>query len=110
MKRVIGATFAVAACSVGFAAAAGASNGDKVSICHGTASDNNPYVLIDVSENAIAGHFDGSAPGHGKNSHRTTSSRPARATARAFGAAKAAWSSASQCRRRGGGSRSGVRG
>jgi hypothetical protein len=69
MKRVIGATLAVAACSVGFAAGAGAANGDKVSICHGTASDTNPYVLIDVSENAIAGHFDGNAPGHGKNSH-----------------------------------------
>jgi hypothetical protein len=69
MKRIIGATLAVAACSVGLAVGAQASNGDKVSLCHGTASEKNPYVLIRVSENALAGHFDGTAPGHGKNNH-----------------------------------------
>ena len=38
---------------------------DKVMLCHGTASATNPYVLISVSANALEGHFDGTAPGHG---------------------------------------------
>lgn len=37
----------------------------KVRLCHGTASVSNPYELIRVSENALQGHFDGTAPGHG---------------------------------------------
>ena len=41
----------------------------KVAICHGTASAKNPYVLINVDANAINGHFDGTAPGHGKNNY-----------------------------------------
>ena len=41
----------------------------KVSICHGTASEKNPYVLIHVDINALKGHFDGTAPGHGKKNH-----------------------------------------
>ena len=65
MKRVIGATLAVAACSVGLAVGAQASNGDKVWLCHGTSSENNPYVLINVSQNALGGHLDGTGPGHG---------------------------------------------
>jgi hypothetical protein len=69
MKRIIGATLAVATCSIGLAVGAQAANGGKVSICHGTASDKNPYVLINVSENALGGHLDGTGPGHGKNSH-----------------------------------------
>ncbi len=39
----------------------------KVAICHGTASQKNPYVLIVVDESALRGHFDGTTPGHGKN-------------------------------------------
>ena len=69
MGRIIGATLAVAACSVGLAVGAQASNGDKVSLCHGTASESNPYVLISVSENALEGHLDGSGPGHGQNNY-----------------------------------------
>ena len=69
MRRITGATLVVAACSVGLAVGAQASNGDKVSLCHGTASESNPYVLIRVSENALEGHFDGTAPGHGQNNH-----------------------------------------
>ncbi len=42
---------------------------NKVAICHGTASAKNPYVLIRVDASAINGHFDGTAPGHGKNNH-----------------------------------------
>ncbi len=39
----------------------------KVTICHGTGSAGNPYVLITVSEHALRnGHFhDGVEPGHG---------------------------------------------
>jgi hypothetical protein len=62
----------LAACgvaSVALAAGAQASNNDAIVICHGTASDTNPYVLISVDEHALAGHFDGTAPGHGKNNH-----------------------------------------
>ena len=52
-------------CSVGMTAAAQAGNGGKVLLCHGTASDSNPYVLISVSVNAAATHLDG----HGQNNH-----------------------------------------
>jgi FtsZ-interacting cell division protein ZipA len=34
-----------------------AQGADKVTICHGTGSETNPYVQIVVSENAIGGHF-----------------------------------------------------
>src|SRR5262245_44581530 len=51
-------------------AAQGASD-PKVLVCHGTASATNTYVLVEVSENALNGHFDiqnGTfvATGHGK--------------------------------------------
>ena len=52
-----------------FAGAVAASDGDKVTICHGTASEPNPYSLITVDASALAGHFDGTAPGHGPNNH-----------------------------------------
>jgi hypothetical protein len=53
-----------------FAAPAGASSG-KTTICHGTASAKNPYVVITVSNNARDGHLgtDGSPPGHGQNNN-----------------------------------------
>jgi hypothetical protein len=56
-------------CSIGVTATAQAGNAGKVLLCHGTASDNNPYVLISVSVDALAGHMDGTAPGHGKNNY-----------------------------------------
>jgi hypothetical protein len=31
---------------------------EKVLVCHGTASATNSYVLIDVSQSALNGHFD----------------------------------------------------
>jgi hypothetical protein len=68
MRQVSRAKLAVVAFAVGSAAltvAAQASDGAKVRLCHGTASASNPYVLIEVSERALAGHFDGTAPGHG---------------------------------------------
>ena len=72
MKRIVRSTLAIgatAACTVGIAVAAQASNGDKILICHGTVSDPNPWVMISVDASALAGHFDGSAPGHGPNNH-----------------------------------------
>jgi hypothetical protein len=46
-------------------AAPQAANGGKVLLCHGTASDNNPSVLISVGTNAAATHLDG----HGRSNH-----------------------------------------
>jgi hypothetical protein len=63
MAGVLGA-FAVAT-------AQGAAH-EKVLVCHGTASASNPLVLIEVSQNALNGHFDVGdggtlvATGHGK--------------------------------------------
>jgi hypothetical protein len=73
MGRITRTALTVAACGIAAFGAAGgalAAGGDgKVLLCHGTASDSNPYVLISVSEDALAGHFDGTAPGHGANNH-----------------------------------------
>ena len=52
-------------CSIGVTAAAQAANAGKVTICHGTASDGNPYVVISVSANAESAHLDG----HGWKNH-----------------------------------------
>jgi hypothetical protein len=51
------------------AGVASAADEHKIWICHGTASEPNPYVLISVDESARAGHFDGTAPGHGPNNN-----------------------------------------
>jgi hypothetical protein len=66
--------------SLGIAAAVGAlavtvaaqgATDEKVLVCHGTASATNSLVLIEVSQNALNGHFDVQdgelvATGHGK--------------------------------------------
>ena len=63
-------TLAVCAVSaLGIATASLASSDDPIVICHGTASGHNPYVQISVDHNALAGHFDGTEPGHGQNNH-----------------------------------------
>lgn len=73
MNRISRILLAVAVCSVssvGIVTAAQASgNDDKVLICHGTASEKNPYVVISVDAHALEGHLDGTAPGHGKNNY-----------------------------------------
>lgn len=72
MRRISRAKLTVVAFGFAGAAltvAAQASDGAKVRLCHGTASASNPYVLIDVSESALAGHFDGTAPGHGRKNN-----------------------------------------
>jgi len=67
MRRITRVALAAIVCAAGVTAVAQGANGGKVLLCHGTASDSNPYVLISVSVNALAGHLDGTAPGHGKN-------------------------------------------
>ena len=65
MRRINRITLAVAtcaACGIGVSAAAQASNAGKVLLCHGTASDSNPWLLISVSENAAATHLGGHGP------------------------------------------------
>ena len=64
MVAALGATLA-------FVVGAQGASDPKVLVCHGTASATNSYVLVQVSENALNGHFDvldGTlvATGHGK--------------------------------------------
>ncbi len=55
-KRLAAVVAACGVMGIGFVASA-QGKADKVSICHGTGSDTNPYVLIRVDDNALAGHF-----------------------------------------------------
>lgn len=58
MKRLLVAcTVAAMALLVAPAAPASATPQGKVAICHRTASDKNPYVLITVNENAVSAHI-----------------------------------------------------
>jgi hypothetical protein len=66
-RRITVAALVIAATA--FAGVAGAAPEDKVLLCHGTASEPNPYALISVDASALNGHFDGTAPGHGPNNH-----------------------------------------
>jgi hypothetical protein len=56
-RRVVGAV--ALASSLAAVTAAHAGGDGKVLVCHGTASDSNPYVLISVSANALSTHLDG---------------------------------------------------
>lgn len=72
MRHVLRRAAVLVACgllAIGVVATAQGARDEKVRICHGTASATNPYVLITVDEHALAGHFDGTAPGHGPNNH-----------------------------------------
>jgi len=54
------------------ASSASAAPPPKTAICHGTGSDQNPYVLIEVRESLVQGHLDHTAPGH----HGEPAARP----------------------------------
>jgi hypothetical protein len=72
MRKALAAGAAFLAASAITMGAAGAAPADKVTICHGTASDTNPYVEVTVSANSFKdGHFDGGPPtaSHGDNNH-----------------------------------------
>jgi hypothetical protein len=74
MKRIVNLSLVAV---IGFSVGAGVAHNraqagettHKINICHGTASAKNPYVLISVDQNAVKGHLDGTAPGHGKNNY-----------------------------------------
>ena len=74
--RITALLTACAALAVGIVAAAAgeqldqyAPDGHKATICHGTSSETNPYVLITVDEHALPAHFGPDGPdgesGHG---------------------------------------------
>jgi hypothetical protein len=67
--RSVRRTLLIAVSAIGaLAATVGAQAGGvagSVTLCHGTASAKNQYVLITVSESALGGHLDGTDPGHG---------------------------------------------
>ena len=74
MKRFIGFSLVMAlgfsiGMGVAYNRAQAAETSHKIKICHGTASEKNPYVLITVDRSALKGHLDGTAPGHGKNNY-----------------------------------------
>jgi hypothetical protein len=66
MRRIMMATLAVAACSVGITVTAQASDSHKVLLCHATDSTTNPYELISIDEHGAAGHLQA---GHGDSDH-----------------------------------------
>lgn len=71
MRKALAAGAAFLAASAMAMGAAGAAPAEKVTICHGTASDTNPYVEITVNANSFKdGHFDdGTDKSHGDNNH-----------------------------------------
>jgi hypothetical protein len=67
MKRTKIVALAIGVCAVGSVGAMGAqaSPSDKVVLCHGTASETNPYVVITVDEHSLKGHFNSTSSDHG---------------------------------------------
>ena len=64
MKRVLVSIAAAGLLSVALIGPALAHNADKVSLCHRTASDSNPYVFITVANPSIAAAHLSNDPGH----------------------------------------------
>lgn len=89
MKRKIAIALGSFALMLGANAAAagmvGAAPADRVTICHGTASETNPYVEITVSANSFKnGHFDNNDyqdPSHGVNNNPDFVLQPGRTCA-----------------------------
>lgn len=66
MKRIV-LSFSILGLVIGMSCVALAVPAPKVTICHATSSESNPWTRIVVSENAIGGHFDN--PGTPKAGH-----------------------------------------
>ena len=64
MKRILATAGIAGIALIGVTAPANAGDNNKVSICHATGSESNPYVSITVSENAVNGNG-GHASHHG---------------------------------------------
>lgn len=64
MKKLLSIALSIPLLAGGIAVAVPA---PKVTICHATSAEDNPWVRIVVSENAIGGHFDN--PGTPKAGH-----------------------------------------
>ena len=56
MKKVLAAAGIASLALLAISAPANAGPDDKISICHATGSDSNPYVEITISENGLNGH------------------------------------------------------
>jgi hypothetical protein len=72
MRKAIGGLAAFVTASAIAVGAASAAPAEKVTICHGTASESNPYVAITVSANSFKdGHFDDGPnnKSHGENNN-----------------------------------------
>jgi hypothetical protein len=75
MRKALTVAAGVAFAAGGLVMADGISGAEppqKVTICHGTASESNPYVKITVSDRSFKdGHFDGGPnnKSHGANNH-----------------------------------------
>ena len=57
MKKVLAAAGIAGLALLAISAPANAGPDDKISICHATGSDSNPYVEITISENGLNGHY-----------------------------------------------------
>lgn len=57
MKKVLAAAGIAGLALLATSAPANAGPDDKISICHATGSDSNPYVEITISENGLNGHY-----------------------------------------------------
>src|SRR5206468_1896234 len=56
MKRILATAGILGLALVGSTAPALAGPADKITICHATGSESNPYTEITISENALKGH------------------------------------------------------
>lgn len=57
MKKVLAAAGIASLALLATSAPANAGPDDKISICHATGSESNPFVEITISENGLSGHY-----------------------------------------------------
>ena len=71
---------AVAVSAIGLALVQQARGADKITICHSTMSDSNPYVTITVDSNSLAGHLNEDGSPHCNHGNTRCDIIPAPAT------------------------------